>query len=175
MVSVIFIDDGYLYKNFPLPKRMDRANVLSVIQLEQFTTIQDMLGTCLYTHLEDAMFNQSLTADEAELMKLVKYALAMHSAKALVTFMRSAASAHTNTEANNSSQVVLDSLSSSIEAKASYIQDRIVYYIKNNTTIYGLATAEGCDNDLFNDSEESFVGTGLYYPLGTGLDSEDCE
>jgi hypothetical protein len=52
MVDIIFIDDSYLYQNFPLPKRLDRGALLALIQLEQFTSIQDLLGTCLYEDLE---------------------------------------------------------------------------------------------------------------------------
>ena len=52
MVDVIFIDDNYLYQNFPLPKRLDRGALLALIQLEQFTSIQDLLGTCLYEDIE---------------------------------------------------------------------------------------------------------------------------
>lgn len=169
MVQIIWIDDAYLYKNFPLPKRMDRANVLSVVQMEQFTTIQDMIGSCLYEHLDDAMLNKTLTADEEDLMKLIKYALAMHTARSMIVFMRSAASSHTNKEADVAQQYVLDAITSSIEAKARYIQDRIAYFIKNDTTIYGIATADGCDNDLFNDTSSGADGAGgIYYPLGTG-------
>lgn len=167
-VKIIWIDDNYLYENFPLPERMSRASVLSVVQLEQFTTMQDMLGTCLYEHLEDAMYNQTLTVEEADLMKLVKYALAMYTAKSMITFMRSAASSHTNKEADVAQQYVLDTITSSIDAKASYVKDRIVYMITNTPNIYAIVTADGCDNDLFNNDTTEGAG-GIYYPLGTGL------
>ena len=86
MVNVIFIDDNYLYQNFPLPKRMDRGALLALIQLEQFTSIQDLLGTCLYEDLESKVEAQTLDATEEGLFKLVKYSLAMYSAKAAINF-----------------------------------------------------------------------------------------
>lgn len=167
MVRVLFIDDNFLYKNVPLPVKMDRANVLSVIQIEQFTTLQDMLGSCLYEHLETAMYDQTLTADEQELMKLIKYALALHTAKALIIFTRTAAASHTNLDAQSQNQYTLDALSDSMAAKAKYVQDRIVYFVKNHTDIYDIATADGCDDDLFNDTDDgSYDGGSVYYPIG---------
>ena len=84
MVDVIFIDDNYLYQNFPLPKRLDRGALLALIQLEQFTSIQDLLGTCLYEDIEQKVVAQSLSTSEQGLFKLVKYTLAMYSADCLL-------------------------------------------------------------------------------------------
>ena len=165
-VKIIFIDDNYLYENFPIPERMSRANVLFVAQLEQFTALQDILGSCLYEHLEDGMVNQTLTADEIELMKLVKYVLALHTAKSLINFTRTAAAAHTNLDAESHSQYTLDALSDNIKSKASYVQDRLVRFVKANAAIYAIATADGCINDIFNDTEEgAYSGTGVFYPI----------
>jgi hypothetical protein len=176
MVDILFIDDNYLYKNFPLPMKMDRANVLSIVQIEQFTTIQDVLGTCLYEHLEAAMLAQTLTTDEVELMKLVKYCLAMHTAKAAITFTRTAAASHSNTDAQSQSQYTLDALSDSIISKAGYVQDRIIKFVKANATILAIAQAEGCDNDLFNDEDEVGFDGSVYYPNpSSSSDSSDCE
>ena len=72
MVDIIFIDDNYLYKNFPLPKRLDRGALLALIQLEQYTSIQDLLGSCLYEDLETKVLAETLNTDEQELFKLVK-------------------------------------------------------------------------------------------------------
>lgn len=169
MVDILFIDDNYLYKNAPLPNKMDRANVLSVIQIEQFTTIQDVLGTCLYEHLEAAMLGQSLTTDEEELMKLVKYLLALHTARALIIFTRTAAASHSNTDAQQHSQLTLDALTDSYSAKASYVADRLINYVKGHADILAIATADGCDDDKFNDEDEvGFDGGSVFYPTPTG-------
>jgi hypothetical protein len=161
MVKVIFIDDNYLYQNFPLPKRLDRAALLSIIQLEQFTSLQDLLGTCLYEHLEQQVFDQSLTTEETELFKLVKYTLAMYAAKATVAMLRSGA-ANTKNEESVQDQYVIDALTSQIDSKAKYINARIVDYIKSTTALKTIATAEACDNDLFNENDV-YQGS-VYYP-----------
>ena len=169
MVSILFIDDNFLYKNAPLPVKMDRANVLSVIQIEQFTTIQDILGTCLYEHLEAAMLGQTLTADEQELIKLVKYLLALHTARALVIFTRTAAASHSNTDAQSHSQYTLDALSDSYSAKASYVADRVIQFVKRHEDILSIATADGCDDDRFNDEDVvGYDGGSVFYPNPTG-------
>ena len=173
MVDILFIDDNYLYKNFPLPSKMDRANVLSIIQIEQYTTLQDVLGTCLYEHLEDAMLNQTLTVSETELMKLVKYCLAMHTAKAAIIFTRTAAASHSNTDAQGQTQYTLDALSDSIVSKAGYIQDRIIKFVKADAVILAIAQASGCDNDLFNDEEVVGYDGSVYYP-NPSTPSTDC-
>ena len=56
------------------------------------------------------MLGQTLTADEVELMKLVKYLLALHTARALAIFTRTAAASHSNTDAQSHSQYTLDAL-----------------------------------------------------------------
>ncbi len=176
MVDILFIDDNYLYKNFPLPTKMDRAHLLSIIQIEQFTTLQDILGTCLYEHLEAAMLAQTLTTEEVELMKLVKYCLAMHTAKAAITFTRTAAASHSNTDAQSQTQYTLDALTDSIMSKASYVSDRIIKFVKGDATILAIAQATGCDNDLFNDEDEvGFDGGSVFYPNPSSSASDSTD
>ena len=104
MVDVIFIDDNYLYQNFPLPKRMDRSALLALIQLEQYTSIQDLLGTCLYEDIEAKVLAETLNVAEQGLFKLVKYTLAMYSAKAAISILRTA-TATTKAEEQKQDQI----------------------------------------------------------------------
>ena len=171
MVDIIFIDDNYLYQNFPLPKRMDRGALLALIQLEQFTSIQDLLGTCLYEDMETKVQSQSLSAAEEGLFKLVKYSLAMYSAKAAISILRTE-TARTKNEEGKQDQYVLDTISSTIESKLGYINKRIVNYILDDTDIKAIATADGCDNDLF-DEEDTYQGS-VFYPKD-GITDTSCE
>jgi len=171
MVDVIFIDDNYLYQNFPLPKRMDRGSLLAIIQLEQFTSIQDLLGSCLYEDLEAKVLAQTLDSTEQELFKLVKYTLAMYSAKAAISILRTE-TARTKNEEGKQDQYILDTISSTIESKLSYINKRITKFILENTAIKDIATADGCDNDLF-DEEDTYQGS-VFYPKD-GITDQTCE
>lgn len=171
MVDIIFIDDNYLYQNFPLPKRMDRGALLAIIQLEQFTSIQDLLGTCLYNDIETKVQSESLSADEEGLFKLVKYSLAMFSAKAAISILRTE-TARTKNEEGKQDQYVLDTISSTIESKIGYINKRITNYILDNADIKAIATADGCDNDLFNE-EDVYQGS-VFYPKD-GITDTTCE
>jgi len=172
MVDIIFIDDNYLYKNFPLPKRLDRGALLALIQLEQYTSIQDLLGSCLYEDLETKVLGETLDTDEQELFKLVKYCLAMYSAKAAISVLRSE-TARTKNEEGKSDQRSLDAISSTVESKITYINKRIVNYILGKTVIKAIATAEGCDNDLF-EAEDVYQDASVFYPKSSTSDSE-CE
>ena len=171
MVDIIFIDDNYLYQNFPLPKRMDRGALLAIIQLEQFTSIQDLLGTCLYEDLEAKVDSQSLSSDEEGLFKLVKYSLAMYSSRAAIAILRTE-TARTKNEEDKQDQYILDTISSNIDSKLSYINKRITNYILDNSTLKGIATADGCDNDLFD--ENSSYQSSVFYPKSGDKDT-DCD
>jgi hypothetical protein len=173
MVNVIFIDDNYLYQNFPLPKRLDRAQLLSIIQLEQFTSIQDLLGSCLYEHMEDKVLNQTLSGSEVDLYKLLKYALAMFSAKATVSMLRTAA-AGTKNEESVQDQYVIDALVSQIESKAKYINTKIIDYIKNDTDLYAITQAEGCKVDDVFQEDDVYQGS-VYYPNTLYRNEENCD
>ncbi len=171
MVDVIFIDDNYLYQNFPLPKRLDRGALLALIQLEQYTSIQDLLGTCLYEDIEAKVLAQSLNVAEQGLFKLVKYTLAMYSAKAAISILRTA-TATTKAEEQKQDQYILDTISTTVDSKLSYINKRITNYILDNAAIKAIATADGCDNDLF-DEEDTYQGD-VFYPQD-GIIYKSCE
>jgi len=171
MVDVIFIDDNYLYQNFPLPKRMDRGALLSIIQLEQFTSIQDLLGTCLYESIEDKVKAQSLSTSEQGLFKLVKYSLAMFTAKAAISILRTE-TARTKAEEGKQDQYILDTISNTIDSKLGYINKRITNYILDNPILKAIATADGCDNDLF-DEDDVYQGS-VFFPKD-GITERRCE
>ncbi len=171
MVDVIFIDDNYLYQNFPLPKRLDRGALLALIQLEQYTSIQDLLGSCLYENIEAKVVAQTLSTSEQKLFKLVKYALAMYSAKAAISVLRTA-TATTKAEERKQDQYILDTISTTIDSKVAYIRKRITNLILENPILKAIATANGCDNDLF-DADDTYQGS-VFYPQD-GVSNSECE
>jgi hypothetical protein len=150
---------------------MDRGALLALIQLEQFTSIQDLLGTCLYDDLEAKVLAETLDVAEQGLFKLVKYTLAMYSAKAAISILRTA-TATTKAEEQKQDQYILDTISTTVDSKLSYINKRITNYILDNAAIKAIATADGCDNDLFNE-EDSYQGD-VFYPQD-GITNKTCE
>jgi hypothetical protein len=159
MVKVIFIDDNYIYQNYPLPNRMDRAALLSIITLEQVTSVQDLLGTTLYEDLEQKVYDEDLTETELGLFKLVKYSLCLYSVKAAATFLRSAV-AKTKNEEKSTDSYSLDAIVSAIDSKIEYINKRVVNYIKADATL--LAKAQESVNDLFNEND--VYNSSVFYP-----------
>ena len=159
MVKVIFIDDNYIYQNYPMPNRLDRAALLSIITLEQVTSIQDLLGTTLYEDLEQKVYDETLTEAELALFKLVKYSLCLYSIKATATFLRSAV-AKTKNEEKSTDSYSLDAIVSAIDSKIEYINKRVVKYIKADATL--LAKAQESVNDLFNEND--VYNSSVFYP-----------
>jgi hypothetical protein len=168
MVKVIFIDDNYIYQNYPLPNRMDRAALLSIITLEQVTSVQDLLGTTLYEDLEQKVYDEDLTETELGLFKLVKYSLCLYSVKAAATFLRSAV-AKTKNEEKSTDSYSLDAIVSAIDSKIEYINKRVVNYIKADATL--LATAQESVNDLFDEND--VYNSSVFYPTQPTIN--ECE
>jgi hypothetical protein len=150
---------------------MDRGALLALIQLEQYTSIQDLLGTCLYEDIEAKVLAETLNVAEQGLFKLVKYTLAMYSAKAAISILRTA-TATTKAEEQKQDQYILDTISTTVDSKLSYINKRITNYILDNAAIKAIATADGCDNDLF-DEEDTYQGD-VFYPQD-GITNKTCE
>jgi hypothetical protein len=150
---------------------MDRGDLLALIQLEQYTSIQDLLGTCLYEDIEAKVLAETLNVAEQGLFKLVKYTLAMYSAKAAISILRTA-TATTKAEEQKQDQYILDTISTTVDSKLSYINKRITNYILDNAAIKAIATADGCDNDLFNE-EDTYQGD-VFYPQD-GITNKTCE
>lgn len=170
ITQTLWVDDEYIYKNFPLPKRLDRGVVYSIIQMEQFTSIQDNIGTCLYEYLEDEVAAETLSGTEQELFKLLQYSLAMYSANGIISFLRTQFGA-TRIEERQLDQSSLDAISNGLQAKINYVNKRIQDFIKNDTAIYAIATDASCTGDLFSD-EETYQGS-MFYPADGKIDV-DC-
>lgn len=171
MLDSVWIDDAYIYRAFPLPERMSRDSLLSLVQLEQYTSIQDLLGTCLYEDLTTKVEAQTLSAEEEELFKLVKYALALYTSKAAISILRTETS-RTKNEERQQDQYVLDTIHSTVESKIAYVNKRVTNYITSVTAIHDIATADGCTDDLFEE-DDNYQGGSVFYPNTPS--SGDCE
>lgn len=166
MISLLFIDDVYLAENFPIPSAIERKNILTTIKIAQLDVI-DLLGKCLYDHLEAQIDAEALTADEEELYELCKMYLVFLTAKQLMEFV-----AIERTVSN--SEDTADRMIKSAEDRAGYIKMRIQRLIKNTNSLLTITQADGCsDNDAFND-EGTTTSTGIYYPRNSST-SSDCE
>jgi hypothetical protein len=159
MVNVIFIDDNYVYKNYPLPKRLDRQTLISIITMEQVTSVQDLLGSALYSDIEGKVSAQTLSSSELELFKLIQYALMLYTVRSSVTLLRTSV-AKTKSEEGKLDQEALDSIALAIDSKITYINKRIVNFIKADSALLTLASAS--TNDYF-DQDDVYNGS-VYYP-----------
>jgi hypothetical protein len=160
MVDTIFINDEYVYKTYPLPQRLDKGTLYPIIALEQTTSIQDLLGTALYEHIYTKVDAQTLNADEQELFKLVQLSLALYSVRSAVTILRSGTS-KTKTEEERANQSSLDTIISAIDSKISYVDKRIVNFIKSKPAL--LTIAQSSSDDKFVE-EDVYNGSPIFYP-----------
>ena len=95
----------------------------------------------------------------------------MYSAKAAISVLRTA-TATTKNEERKQDQYILDTISTTVDAKLAYINKRIVNYILDNDAIKATATADGCDNDLF-DADDTYQGS-VFYPQD-GISNSECD
>jgi hypothetical protein len=160
MVDTIFINDEYIYKTFPLPQRLDKSTLYPLVALEQTTSIQDLLGSSLYQHIYDAAGDQTLTTIEQEFFKLVQFTLCLYTVRSAVTFLRSA-TLKTKTEEQKSDQVSLDAIVSAVDSKISYMEKRVVNFIKDNQSLLDIAIVS--DNDKFVETD-TYNGSSIFYP-----------
>ena len=170
MVTVLFINDGYIYENFPLPQRIDSRAMHSLIMLEQSTSIQDLLGTSLYNYITSAVESESLSeGSEQNLFKQVQYILCLYSVRSAYNFLRSNVM-YNKSEETKSNQFTLDALTESIDAKIEYFKKRIIEFIKADTDLYAIAI-EGTD-DIF--SEEDVYNGSVFYPSNPFDNTSNC-
>ena len=57
-------------------------------------------------------------------------------------------------------------------SKVSYIRKRITNLILDNPLLKAIATADGCDNDLF-DADDTYQGS-VFYPQD-GISNSECD
>jgi hypothetical protein len=95
----------------------------------------------------------------------------MYSAKAAISILRTA-TATTKAEEQKQDQYILDTISTTVDSKLSYINKRITNYILDNEAIKAIATADGCNNDLF-DEQDNYQGD-VFYPKD-GITDKFCE
>jgi len=171
MVTVLFINDGYIYDNFPLPQRIDSRAMHSLIMLEQSTSIQDLLGSSLYDDLTTKVDTQALSeGSEENLFKQVQYILCLYSVRSAYNFLRSNVMYNKSEEAK-SNQYTFDALTESIDSKIEYFKKRIIEFIKADAALK--AKAEESKNDIFSD--EDVYNSNVFYSKNPFDNTSDCE
>ena len=167
MISLLFIDDVFLSENFPLPSNIERKNILTTIKIAQMDVV-DLLGKCLYDHLEAQIDAEALTADEEELYELCKMYLVFATAKQLMEFVAVERTLSTSEDTANR-------MIKSAEDRAGYIKMRIQKFVNKTVTLYDITQADGCtDEDAYNE-EGTTTSTGIYYPRNSYTGGNSCD
>lgn len=167
MISLLFIDDVFLSENFPLPSNIERKNILTTIKIAQMDVV-DLLGKCLYDHLEAQIDAEALTAAEEELYELCKMYLVFATAKQLMEFVAVERTLSTTEDTANR-------MIKSAEDRAGYIKMRIQKFVNKTVTLYDITQADGCtDEDAYNE-EGTTTATGIYYPRNSYTGGNSCD
>lgn len=164
MIKALFIDDAYLASQYPLPTSIERKNILTTIKIAQIDLI-DLLGKCLYDHIEAKLIAETLDADETTLYEYCKMYLVFATAKQLLEFVSIERGIADDKDTNRTIQ--------SAEDRLGYMRDRVQRFINKTVALRDIAEAEGCyEEDAYNDGGSLASSSGIFYP---DYNSTDCE
>jgi hypothetical protein len=165
LTNILFIDDDYFGRKYPLPINMERKNMLSTIEMAQATKMRDFLGSCLYEHIEDAFLNQTLTADEQTLMGYLQYLMVFYAAQDMVDFIRI-----DNTLGGGLDR---DQIMQSNSEKADVLERICSDFIIATDAIKAIGKADDC-TDKFEEHDTT-SSSGVYYPYNYTSGATDCD
>lgn len=70
--QALFVSETYLKDFTPLTQNVDVKDYLAFVKTAQDKYCADILGSKLYTRLQDGVINSNLTSDETDLVKLLR-------------------------------------------------------------------------------------------------------
>jgi hypothetical protein len=163
MINALWIDEVFLEKNFPIPAGLEKKNVLPSIMMAQHTNLTDLIGTCLYDHVNQGVIDQDLEGDVLSLFRICQMYLVFSTAKNLIEFSKSGTQLVKGWDA--------DKMLVSIDNSLSYWELRVLRLVQNSTELTDIAEATDCDK--YDALNSSFASTPVYYPKYNP--EADCE
>ncbi len=163
MIKILFINDEYLKKNFPIPARMDTKQLEGFIKASQLTHLTSFTGWCLYEYIEQKAIDQTLTAFEIKVYQIMQYLTGMYAYQLANDFLKSEV-ANTKHEESSSSRASIDDRIYAMESQITSIEARYRRELEADSTeandLLDIAVGSGdCGyeyGDSYNDSVISF-------------------
>jgi hypothetical protein len=87
-MAAYFFSEAYLKANTPITQNVDYQDLTPFIEPAQQTLIESRIGKSLYERLLQAIENQDWNADELELIKLIRPAVAYYTAYMALPFLQ---------------------------------------------------------------------------------------
>jgi hypothetical protein len=170
MIKILFINDEYLRKNFPIPEKMEVQKLEGFIKMSQLTFLQSLTGWCLYEDIEQKAIDQTLTPSEMELYRNMQYLVGMYSYQMVCEFLKSEI-ANTRNEEQSISGRSIDERISSMEGQITSIEARFRRILESDSTLLELAVGAG---DCGYEEKGSYNNSSVYYPY-TMDESSSCD
>lgn len=170
MIKILFINDEYIRKNFPIPERMSTSMLEGFIKASQITHLQSLTGWCLYEDIEQKAIDQTLTSDEMVLYQNMQYLTGMYAYKMVCEFLKSEIANTRNEEQSVSSRSIDDRISA-MSGQISSVETRFRRILEGNETILETAVGNGdCGYEYGDNSNNSSI----YYPYTQSNITDDC-
>ena len=113
-----FVSEQYIKLNTPLSKNIDSTDILNNVQWAEIGWMRPILGKYFYTYLLNAFSAQTLTADEIDLVDLIKPAVAYRAAaESIVLLTAQIKNKGPQTQYGDNSASVDESLMYKVEGK----------------------------------------------------------
>jgi len=187
MSKVKFISVKYLKENTTIEDNVDDNKLTPFIYKSQDIHIQQALGSAFYTHLKDAIINNSLTSDEEILLRdyiqpcLSEFVL--YEAMPFLNFkMTNKAVSQENSEFSTSSTLDdIKYLRQSVRDLAEFYLERLIKHLCDYTSLFPIYQNPGAKENLEKNNKSYF--NGMYIPRkGNNTDirsyndpSDDCD
>ena len=170
MIKILFINDEFLRKNFPIPEAMDVTQLEGFIKLSQLTHLQSLTGWCLYEDIEQKVIDQTLSSSEIDVYRNMQYLVGMYTYQMVCEFLKSEI-ANTKNEQDKISGRSIDDRIASMEGQISSIESRFRRILESDATILETALGAG---DCGYEEGDSNNNSSIYYPY-TYDSIESCE
>ena len=168
MIKVLFVNDEYIRKNFPIPERMDSEQIEGFIKASQLTHLTSLTGYCFYEYIEDKVVAESLTAEEVEIYQIMQYLTGMHTYQMCNEFLKTEVS-NTKAEESWASIRSIDDKISAMKSQINSIEARFRRVLESSSVL-DEATGEDCGYEIDNNYND-FV---IHFPH-LHVDTPDCD
>lgn len=186
MATFIWITQHYIKTFTPINQNVDASDIAPHIETAQLINTRELLGKNLYDDLEQKQIADTLSPIEAELVDIVKQALAYRSAEIAIPFLsikiRNKGTVRMRDEfAEPASVEEMKYLRSALADRAEYFEKRVVSFLCQFSTDFPLYTNDTTphnqiypnhnnpfDSDIYLEgNDDNRIGRYLYGPNGS--------
>ena len=165
--NIDFISETYIRENTVLNQNLDIKDIVNNINVAQDMYIQPILGTNFYNELLTKYSNQTLTADETDLVLHIKPGLAYRASEMSLPFIQyQIKNKGPQTQSGDNSDSVdtgvLGYLRNELSNRAEFYEQRLVNYLCDNKDLFD-GYINNNDEDIKPTDEGNYDGGFAFY------------